>query len=696
MKRKLLLVILASIFLPLFLVGGVFYVNTYDAIKESKIDSVSKVASEKHRQLVSRLKRTNESVGAILAEITDECPGAPQGLDLACAKGHLQMFSQLEHARRISLFSLQGNAPASSLVVHKDDTDLLDANDDLKAVRDMKPGQLAEFSSHPASNVREYYITAQDKDNKLKLIVAFSADVLQDIFNTGTDDLGSSGESFLVDADGFFITKARYPSIQGRTVSISTLPMQVCLHTGNGKALDVDYRNVSIIHGFRFVPEIGGGCIMAHIDQVEAFADLKMVGWYAAVYAMIVLLVSMMASAVIGKRIAAPIITLSSVAKEIANGKRGVSFAIKVTGSDEVSELARSFNKMMARLQATLDALETNNQALEGKVRERTEELVRSNRIFRELFENMTSGVAIYSALEDGEDFVFANLNRASERIENIRRADVIGRSVLEAFPGIRDFGLFDVFQRVWKTGVPESFPVSFYHDERRSGWRENFVCKLPTNELIAIYDDITDSKNLENELECLAHTDYLTNLCNRHHFMEQGRTAYSRAMRHETPLSVLMFDIDHFKRVNDGCGHSAGDLAIRKVADAAFRAVRGIDIIGRIGGEEFAVVLPDTEKEDALLVAERIRCDIEKTEIVSDGITFGVTVSIGVVSLCREFMLDKKCAMCKEHTTLEKLLQMADKALYVAKNNGRNCVRSSECYLARCVSEIPLCSKDE
>ncbi len=117
---------------------------------------------------------------------------------------------------------------------------------------------------------------------------------------------------------------------------------------------------------------------------------------------------------------------------------------------------------------------------------------------YRELFNNMSSGVAVYQAKKDGEDFVFTDFNRAAERIDKIKKEEVIGKSVLEMFPGVKEFGLFEVFQRVWKTGKSERFPVSQYQDERIVGWRDNYVYKLPSGEIVAIYDDVTERKQAE------------------------------------------------------------------------------------------------------------------------------------------------------------------------------------------------------
>ncbi|MEJ2740448.1 MAG: PAS domain S-box protein, partial [Dehalococcoidia bacterium] len=121
---------------------------------------------------------------------------------------------------------------------------------------------------------------------------------------------------------------------------------------------------------------------------------------------------------------------------------------------------------------------------------------------FRQMFENISSGVAVYEAINDGDGFIFRDFNSAAERIENKGRKEVIGRSVQEVFPAIKEFGLFEVFQRVWRTGKAEYFPVTFYRDSRTSGWRENYVYKLPSGEIVAVYDDITERKQTEEKLK--------------------------------------------------------------------------------------------------------------------------------------------------------------------------------------------------
>jgi len=130
------------------------------------------------------------------------------------------------------------------------------------------------------------------------------------------------------------------------------------------------------------------------------------------------------------------------------------------------------------------------------------QKLIDSEEKYKELFNHMTSGVAMYDALDGATDFIIKDINKAGEKIDKISKKEVIDKKVTEAFPGVKDFGLFDVFKRVWKTGIPENHPISLYKDDRVSHWVENYVYKLSTGEIIAIYDDVTAKKKAEQKIK--------------------------------------------------------------------------------------------------------------------------------------------------------------------------------------------------
>jgi len=120
---------------------------------------------------------------------------------------------------------------------------------------------------------------------------------------------------------------------------------------------------------------------------------------------------------------------------------------------------------------------------------------------FRELFENMRSGAAVYEPIGEAEDFVLTGFNRGAERIEGVSRQEVLGKRLSDAFPAVRQGRLFDVLRRVWRSGQPEHVAATFYQDERISGWRENYVYKLPSGEVVTLYEDVTDRKQAEEAL---------------------------------------------------------------------------------------------------------------------------------------------------------------------------------------------------
>jgi diguanylate cyclase (GGDEF)-like protein len=178
------------------------------------------------------------------------------------------------------------------------------------------------------------------------------------------------------------------------------------------------------------------------------------------------------------------------------------------------------------------------------------------------------------------------------------------------------------------------------------------------------------ENSNTRAELERRAYSDYLTGLPNRRYFIEEAEVELSRFHRYGGQLSLITFDIDRFKQVNDEYGHSIGDRVLQKIADICRSSLRDIDIIGRIGGEEFAILLPQTGAEDAKKAAERLRIAISQAQVaVSDGMLPSFTASFGVS------IADGK------DISIDQLLNQADNALYEAKESGRNrvCMAKTE-----------------
>ena len=180
-------------------------------------------------------------------------------------------------------------------------------------------------------------------------------------------------------------------------------------------------------------------------------------------------------------------------------------------------------------------------------------------------------------------------------------------------------------------------------------------------------YLDITERKKMETELRRLAVTDSLTGIFNRRHFMTLAHREYLRSRRYRSRFSILLLDIDHFKNINDTYGHSAGDELLRRMAQEVRSTLRGADIFGRLGGEEFAIILPETNSGRAMEAAERLRALLSQVRIDAVSGPVGATVSIGVAS------------NRDEDDSLESILRRADQAMYQAKASGRDRVESAD-----------------
>ncbi len=174
-----------------------------------------------------------------------------------------------------------------------------------------------------------------------------------------------------------------------------------------------------------------------------------------------------------------------------------------------------------------------------------------------------------------------------------------------------------------------------------------------------AIYQ--TELAAARDQLEAHSITDALTAVYNRRYLEQRLASEFNRARRHGSPLSFILFDLDHFKRINDTYGHPAGDEVLRAVAQRVKGVARNMDVFGRYGGEEFALILPDTDLPGAQTLAERVREGIEHEPILYNGLTLTITASVGVSALNPSL------------ATPEAMVQAVDDALYHAKRHGRN-----------------------
>jgi diguanylate cyclase (GGDEF)-like protein/PAS domain S-box-containing protein len=284
-----------------------------------------------------------------------------------------------------------------------------------------------------------------------------------------------------------------------------------------------------------------------------------------------------------------------------------------------------------------------------------------------DFYENIiqSSDDAIISKSLDG---IIESWNPGAETIFGYTAAEMIGQSMLILFPPERLEEENIIIEQI-KQGVN----VVHFETQRLRKDRNLIHVSVTispifnsTRQVIGaskIARDITERKKLESELQRQARVDYLTDVCNRRYFMELAEQEFRRTARYGNNLSLIMIDVDSFKQINDSYGHKAGDTVLKRLTEISLRILREVDTIGRIGGDEFTILLRETHQEGAKEVAERLRGDFAGEQITLEDQTSPIhfTVSMGLATLN---MADK---------SIGSLLNRADKALYGAKRTGRN-----------------------
>lgn len=292
----------------------------------------------------------------------------------------------------------------------------------------------------------------------------------------------------------------------------------------------------------------------------------------------------------------------------------------------------------------------------------------RSDSLYSDIIEHCADAVVILNA-----DRRIAYLNKSAERMFGRAAATVVGKSLEILIPEtarerhrvhVRRFQEADERSKFMDSrGIDilalradgSEFPVSVSILKSGAG---------ADRRLVAIVRDISAQKQLEQRLSKLASTDPLTGLLNRRAFLRRLDEECARSQRYGNPMVLAMIDIDHFKHVNDSFGHLAGDHAIRHVVDTVAGGLRVPDVLARWGGEEFALILPETDGKAASTTAERLRQSVEDAPLVDEPVLVDdirLTVSIGLA----DFRVGRDA--------IEDLIGRADRALYAAKEAGRN-----------------------
>ena len=314
-----------------------------------------------------------------------------------------------------------------------------------------------------------------------------------------------------------------------------------------------------------------------------------------------------------------------------------LSLEVPVTGRDEIGEMAESFNEMIRILLSNYNALRQEQDKLTTIILSAREGIVVTDKSGNVVLVNPAAerllGKSMAKIVEDGFSVLLGDPVLVKKTLEE---SEAHGPRSL-----MMEFG-----------GHTLEVMLSVIH-----GDHGDVVGKG------ALIRDVTEEKSLEEKLRQLSTIDGLTELYNRRYMDEALEDEVRRAGRNGQPVSVLMYDVDHFKRFNDEHGHEQGDEVLRVMARETRVGIREVDKPCRYGGEEFVLVLPHTDPDGALITAERLGQRVEAA--VVDGLK--VTISVGVATYPGGGI-----------QTANDLIKAADAALYMAKDAGRNCVRAA------------------
>lgn len=292
--------------------------------------------------------------------------------------------------------------------------------------------------------------------------------------------------------------------------------------------------------------------------------------------------------------------------------------------------------------------------------------------IFRTLVANTNDVIMVMDATpleEGGPKIVY--VNPAFERLMGYQADEVIGQNPKILQGEDTDDRTRYKIRQAMRQGKSIRTQILNYDKYGNALWLDiNMVPLHDEHGKLAYYAaierDLTDQKRKESILQDMASTDSLTGLLNRQTFLQRAEKEFSRTRRYSRPLAVVMIDVDRFKSINDQHGHAIGDQVLRSVSAICQGSLRGSDVFGRIGGEEFVLLLPDTPHANAIYVAERMREQLMLSPIQLDNLTLNITASFGVAS------------MRDDDADFNTVLERADQAMYEAKHGGRNQVKSA------------------
>ena len=520
------------------------------------------------------------------------------------------------------------------------------------------------------------------KDNKLLGVVVQKANA-EKLFNITTDStgLGQSGETYLVNQDGYMITPSRFIDdvILKQKIDLRRPEHIEPSNTLPREETDIikDYRGIEVLSVDIHLPEINWR-LVAQIDTKEAFAPVTQLTNTLFLIFVIILLIGIFISGFISRTITRPLRRLHEGTEEITRGN--LNYKVGTPSPDEVGQLSRAFDQMTVKLKISREELEEYSKNLEKKVEERTEELSYINqnlnkeitkrkqieeslRISQQEFESLFYNSPEALVYLDEKSNIL-NLNPRFAELFGYTLEEVKGRDINEGFihppdkieEGMKlttkiSKGHFN-FETIRKKKDGTLFPVSISATP--------LLIDGQFKGEIGLYIDITERKQLEEKLEKLARTDTLTGSFSRGYGLDLLDRQMKLSHRSKSPLLLAFLDIDKFKPINDTYGHDEGDLVLKEVANLFKSSLREIDIICRMGGDEFLLIFPDNSLKDASQIKERLNKNlVELNQTLKKPYTIGLSIGFSEYDPATPLAMDE-------------LIRVADQRMYEEKRKKK------------------------
>jgi len=458
LRTELILFLGILVLLATASLGSIAYRTSRTIIEQDAVRDVGVTATVRKQVLIRVLAQQRDRADALL-----------KTAELGC------LHSETWCLRKLLLDFVATEGATAARLAYKDRAAVMVGKDAVSlpaaVPSDMDAGQIARFGLDKKGQP-SYFLQVLSRNGNGVLTIRGDMQLPNQIF-LDRYGLGQSGETFLTDNKGFLLTPPKYPARAGERSSLSGQPVQTCLDGMDGEGLGESYRGVAVIHGFRSVPEIGGGCIMALIDQTEAFAPTKRVARDVAEVSGILAMMAIVCSLLLAQLVSRPMKRLTGRARSLQRGD--FDSPVPVEGPSEVRMFAQTFQAMALSLKSSRAALEEYSEQT------------------RNILESISDGFAAFD-----RQWRCTYVNDKATELSRISRYEILGKNVWELFPDSANTSLYAELHRAMEDGV-------FVHLEEHyapfDSWFE--VDAYPTKDGLAIFGrDVTERRRFNDRLQ--------------------------------------------------------------------------------------------------------------------------------------------------------------------------------------------------